>query len=89
VPIFLSLQIFVKLPPRETFEPSGYVTSLTKEAASHRLCGTGESGGTEVNVLTTMGVAVGTERESVGVGEYCVATAAWVDMPSRVCAAEV
>ena len=89
VPVFLSLQIFVKPPPRGTFEPSGYVTSLTKDAASQRLCGTGDSGGTAVYVLTTMGEAVGTERERVGVGETCVAMASCVDIPSRVCAADV
>jgi len=65
------------------------VTSLTNAAASQRLAGTGESGGTGVKVLITMGLAVGPEMERVGVGENWVATAACVDMPSRVCAADV
>jgi hypothetical protein len=65
------------------------VTSLTKAAASQRVTGIVASGGTGVNVLTTIGVNVGPDRESVGVGESCVATAAWVDMPSSVCAADV
>ena len=39
--------------------------------------------------MMTMGLAVGPEKERVGVGENWVATAACVDMPSRVCAADV
>jgi hypothetical protein len=62
------------------------VTSLTNEAASQRLTGAGETGGTEVKVLTTIGLAVG--KESVAVGENWVTTAC-VDIPARVCAAAV
>jgi ArgK protein. len=78
----------VNAPPRGTIEPSGYVTSLTKAAESHRLAGTGESGGTDVNVFTAIGLDV-VESERVGVGESCVAIAACVDILSRVCAAAV
>jgi hypothetical protein len=76
VPVFWSLQIFVNAPPRGTFEPSGYVTSLTNAAESQRLTGTAESGGTDVNVLTVIGLAVAAERDRVGVAESCVAMAA-------------
>jgi hypothetical protein len=52
------------------------------------LTGTGESGGTDVNVGKTVELAEGVRSERVGVDESGVETAC-VDIPARVCAAAV
>src|SRR5688572_29886367 len=80
-------QIFVNGLPRLTAEPSGKVTSLSKDAASHLVMGW--RGGTAVNVLKTMGLDVGMESMLVGEGCTVSVVTACVDIASRVCAAEV
>jgi hypothetical protein len=64
------------------------VTSLTNAAASQRLTGTGESGGTAVKDGKTVGLVLGVESDSVADAVIWVA-AAWVDIPARVWAAAV
>jgi hypothetical protein len=89
VPVFLMRQIFVKLVPRLTVEPSGKVTSVMKEAASH--LDTGWMGGTDVNVSNAIGVDVNVGMESVTVGDVsCTAVIVpCVDMAPKVSAAAV
>src|SRR5688572_4167163 len=85
--MFFIRHTFVNVLPRLTAEPSGKVTSLSKEAASH--LATGWRGGTAVNVLKTMGLDVGMESMPVGEGCTVSVVTACVDIASSVWAAEV